>query len=180
MDFSSVYSINMFQLKVKSKNLPATKMVHSINVNSPSSDKKEILLKNINFAHNIKPIHFISRIFGLMPFRMVPNLNDGNTEPQVKILDIVWFIVAIFIYLFLAVFYFRLIKLPSDPNGSYVLVLGDKLLTCLVLVNAAIMVVKNMFDRFKLTEIVQKFISFDKKVIFGRDILYFRFVFYHH
>lgn len=139
-------------------------MIHLINVISPTLDRNEILLKDINFAYNIKPVHFFSRLFGLMPFGMVQKLNSDVFEPQVNIFEIIRFIFAIFVYLFLAFFYFRMMKLPSDGNESNVLMLGDKLLISSGLIIAAIMVIKNMIDRFKLIDISNKFISFDKKV----------------
>lgn len=132
----------------------------------PSLAKKETASKEGNFAYNLSPIHLYSRLFGLVPFRMVRDSN-GEIEARAGKIDILWFLISISLYLFLAYAYGKMIYNLhdfNDTNQSYILSLGDTILIILGLIFAAVAVVMDMYNRKRIVDFLKHFIHFDKNV----------------
>lgn len=138
-------------------------MLFSKKINPPPLPRAEIILKNRNFCYNVKPIHVYSRIFGLIPYSIVVS-NVGPVQAKVRLFDFCWFIISICFYLFLIIPYSKIVQVPQNPNESSILVLGDTILICFGLVFGAIIVIIDMFNRFRIVDILSKFMLFDKKV----------------
>lgn len=125
--------------------------------------KTGILLKNIDFCYNVRPIQFYSRIFGLIPFSIVRGANGEILEPRVKLFDFLWFIVAICFYLWLSVAHVRALETQQNPTHT-ILLLGDFILIASGIAFGAVVVVMDMFNRFRIVDILRKFTIFDKRV----------------
>lgn len=126
--------------------------------------KKGIILKNIDYAYNITPIHICSRIFGLVPFKIVRASNGEIEGARVNKFDVVWFVVSMCLYLFLAYAYIETNGFQPNPDDSYILTLGDNLLIAAGLVYATLIIAMDMYNRQKIVEILKQFISFDRRV----------------
>lgn len=139
-------------------------MKNSMKLNSQSLPKAGILLKNINFCYNVRPIHIYSRVFGLIPYSVVQSKNGDTYEARVSVFDFVWFIISICLYLLLGFAYVQTIAVPTNPDESYILAVGDGILISMGVFSGAIMVAMDMLNRFKTVDIIKKFSIFDKKV----------------
>lgn len=144
-------------------------MVYSLNLNPPilpklGQPKAGILLKNLNFCYNVRPIHSYSRIFGMTPFSIIPGLSGEPYEARVKIFDFVWFIVSTCAYVILGIGYLQTLGVQLNPNESYILVYMDTLLISFGVLFGAIIIVLDMLNRFRIIEILEKFMLFDKRV----------------
>lgn len=139
-------------------------MKESSKFSLPSVVKKGVVLKNIDYVYNIMPIHIISRIFGLVPFGIARSPNGEVEGARVNKFDILWFVVSILLYLFLAYSYIDTNELQFSSNESFILTAGDNVLIALGLVSAAVVIVMDMYNRSRIVEILKQFILFDKRV----------------
>lgn len=130
--------------------------------------QEKLRVDHLNFLHSFSPVYYYSRIFGLMPFSIDCDTGQGIQKPQVNIFDGIWFLVSILIYLLMAFISYNGMKLPQDSNtASFILILGDYVLLILGLIYSALIIIFDMYNRFKLIEILNKFITFDKEVSFN-------------
>lgn len=135
---------------------------------SPSNQSgipERLQAKNTNFAHSFRPVHYISRFFGLMPFSIVLDPLQGIQKPQVTVFDGIWFLSSILMYISMAISTYHSLSFPRYSNtASYILMLGDSVLLLVGLVYSALIIIFDMRNRFKLVGILNKFITFDKEV----------------
>lgn len=137
---------------------------HQNSANQKSAQSK-LRPENINFVYGFSPVYYISRVFGLMPFSIICDHRRGIYKPQVKLLDGVWFLLSIFMYISMAIATYVNLSLPRDTNtASFILSLGDSMLLIVGLIYSALIIVFDMLNRQRLTEILNKFITFDKEV----------------
>lgn len=145
-------------------------MVPSTNFNLFKSKKTGILLKNMNFCYNMRPIQAYSRWLGLTSYSINYKSNGDIHEVRVKAFDILRFIASICIYLFSSCVYVKLVEFPQVQNASYVLILLDSVTMSCGLSFCAIAVVMDMLNRHRMADILKKIMIFDKKV--GESIFY--------
>lgn len=137
---------------------------HQNSANQKSTQNK-LRVENVNFVHGFSPVYYISRIFGLMPFSIVCDLRRGTQKPQVKLLDGMWFLLSISMYISMAITTYVTLSLPRDTStASFILALGDSMLLIVGLVYSVFIIMFDMYNRFRLTEILNKFITFDRDV----------------
>lgn len=121
--------------------------------------------ENFNFSHNFSPVYYYSRLFGLMPFTIDGETGRGIQKPKVNISDGLWFLVSIAIYISMALIAYINMQLPPDANtAAFILVLGDYVLLIVGLIYSALIIIFDMYNRIRLTDILNKFITFDKEV----------------
>lgn len=121
--------------------------------------------KNITFFDGYRPIHYFSRVFGLMPFSIVYDSDGKAQRPKIYKRDFLWLMILIFVYSTILYINSQNIKLVDDPNlNSSILVLGDKLLNVLILICGILFMGINMCNRFKLVNILNNFATFDEEV----------------
>lgn len=114
-----------------------------------------------NFAYSFRPIYYFSRVFGLMPF-LVKYDSKGQPEmPRVGILDSLWFVTTICVYLSMAYISYQQMSLPQDPNAPTVLVFSEYLLQILGLVYGALIIAMDLCNRFKFVDILKQLMIFD-------------------
>lgn len=144
---------------------PIIKMVQCSDNDELKLGEKTTNSKNSNFVFSIRPIHYISRVCGLMPFSIIQNSNGEVQEPRISTFDGLWFSISICIYLAMTYIFYQHARISTDPNTkSYFLVLGDYMLYIAVMIYGILVRGMDMFNRFKLVDILRKFTEFDKEV----------------
>lgn len=132
---------------------------------SPSAITKNVTnTPNKNVLFSLRPIYIFSRIFGLMPFSIIRNSNYEIQGVQVGKFDLLWFIISISLYSFMAIICFQTTHYVKSPINSVVIVTGDRILLTICLCNCVIKVVMDMCNRFRLIDIMKKFAFFDNEV----------------
>lgn len=121
------------------------------------------VLNDVNPCASFLPMYRFSRTFGLMPFTLVADAK-GNVRAQIRLFDILWFILCIYLCLMMAFVYYQNIQLPKGQHASSVLAYGNAFLTMLGLVYVITAVIMDMINRFKLIAILRMLNSFDNEV----------------
>lgn len=129
-----------------------------------------------NFVHCVQPVYYVSRFYGLMPFSFKHNAKGEVIGSEIKMFDLVWFIVSIANYLTLAYLCWCTLRIPNS-DLTYVLYFGNHVLLISGLLVGAFSVAFDMFNRHRLVEMTIKFNVFDRKVFqkFQHKIHYFNF-----
>lgn len=131
----------------------------------PRAALKKTNSKKIDFAYSFRPIYYISRFYGLMPFTITYNSRGTIHGPKVKMFDILWFIVSIIINLIYA---FKISKdtlyLQDPKKISNILIGGDYFLEVFSIIFIILLIGMNMCIRSKLVDIVKKINTFDEEV----------------
>lgn len=118
----------------------------------------------VTFTHSFRPIYYFARIFGSMPYTIYCDSNGNAHEPKVRIVDGVWFVISMCIFLSMAFFSYRNMESLQNPNtSSYILILGDQILLILCLIFGAQIIGMDMLNRDKLVDILKKITAFDKE-----------------
>lgn len=150
------------------RNNPTIKMVQPSaddQVKIDEEDDGSSHSKRLDFAFIYRPVYYCSRIFGLMPFSIDYDSNGAVRGPRVRTLDCLWFITAICLYIYFAIKSYRSIILPKKHDSSvYLIILSDYLLLILGLLVGAIIICMDMYNRFKIVEIMELFNTFDREV----------------
>lgn len=112
----------------------------------------------------LRPIYYFSRILGLLSFSIIRDMNGEIQNIRVHLFDLLWFMVSICVFLILIIMACISVDLPQKTNSTRLLIFGQRVHSILVLINAAIMIIMDMCNRFRILNIVQKFTTFDKEV----------------
>lgn len=119
----------------------------------------------MEFLNSFEPIYYFSRIIGLLPFKIICNLNGDIEMPRVSMLDRIWFISSILLCLLVAFCVTQPISHDITLSRSQiVLISSDQWRLVLCLIFCAIVIVMDMCNRFKLVTIFKKITIFDRKV----------------
>lgn len=145
-------------------NITEIEMDHTPADNQNDTIEIDVPPKVLNFAYSFRPVYYLSRVFGLMPFSIEYDLNDRPQLPRVKRLDAMWFAIAICLYLSMAYVSYQKLNLPQDSSVPYILFLGEHLFQILDLVYGALIIGLDMCNRYKLVNILKKLILFDEEV----------------
>lgn len=140
-------------------------LIKSVNSSVDENFKRSIrdVLNDVNLGASFRPMYKFSRTFGLMPFTLVADAK-GNIRAQIRLFDILWFIVCIYLCLMMAFIYYQSIQLPKGQHASSVLAYGNAFLTILGLMYVITAIIMDMINRFKLIAILRMLNNFDNKV----------------
>lgn len=134
---------------------------------SPSEGQLAVLKsEKFNFFYSFRPVYNFARTFGFMPFTIVCNSNGSIHGPNIRIFDILWFIIAITIYILSAIVVLQNtehLEIGSRIESA-ILKITDYLLLVLMLFFGAIIIGMDMFNRFKLVDILKSINTFDEEV----------------
>lgn len=133
------------------------------------TDKTETKINQINFAYSFRPLCYFSRIFGLVPFKIIINVDGSVEKPRVSVGDGLWFVISICFYILLAIISYQNTIFPESLNISYLMIIGDYVLLILGLGFGLLMIIMDMCNRFKIINILQMFNNFDQKVTFSNS-----------
>lgn len=146
---------------------------YSVDDESRAADRKDNS-KKLHFEYTFRPIYYISRVFGQMPFSFVRDSNGEIQVSKVGILDGIWCIVSILMYSGMAYSVYCSIEIPQDPSvNSSTLLKGDNLSILIEFILCLFMIGVDMFNRSKLVNILKDFTIFDEQVIFNKPQLLF-------
>lgn len=112
----------------------------------------------------IKPVYFVSRMCGLMPFSIRCDSNGQVQEARVGPFDALWFIGAITTNLALIVFTVTLLREQPIANEFLILHLGSRVLTIAAYVGIIFAIILDMVHRKGLIKILKDLLTFDKNV----------------
>lgn len=98
----------------------------------------------------------------MLPFSVKFDANGNVRRAEVSKFDFLWFVTTIGIYLLLAFIYFQTMEIPNDPSASYILFFGDSIFNIVGLVFAAVIIVLDMCNRFKIVKMLKGFSTFGK------------------
>lgn len=118
----------------------------------------------LNFEYCLRPIYFISRASGLLPFSIARDSNGTICAPRINTFDFLFFIVSISWYLFLTFASFRDIQFWPSLNKSHVLTVSNYSLLIMGLIFGALTITMDISNRTRLVDILKKFIIFDQNV----------------
>lgn len=123
----------------------------------PSDEShRESVVKNANIAYVLRPVYYLSRIYGFHPFSLVFDSNGDVFGATVGKLDCLWFAVSLLIYVSFSLLECRNLRLPST-----VITFMDNILFMLNVVFAMICILMDLFNRFKFANILKQFTIFD-------------------
>lgn len=126
---------------------------------------KPLHQKTINYVYSLQPIYLFLRTFGLLPFSIVRDIN-GELHARVRVFDIIWFVISICIYIFMAVFCWRAEDHYDTPNKSDTLFFVDAVLLTSFLITNILAIILDMYNRSKLIAILNWLTQFDNEVRF--------------
>lgn len=179
--------MSWLRVYIKNKHLNSVNAINSVNFNSVFIGKSKsnfhklniyitmsvsvhpslnLHPKKLDFAYSFEPIYYFSRLFGLMPFKIVRNTNgEIQISPKVNRLDRLWFVVSICLYLYLVHILGQYIMFAKNMTRQQaILFIGDQLRLIFCLFFATLAIGADMRNRFKLVAILKKIIIIDKDV----------------
>lgn len=129
-----------------------------------ASANKQLHLSKNDVIYSCRPIYLFSRILGLLPFSIGRDSNGEVQKSKLNVFDILWFVISISVYLFLAYYYTQTAQIGMNSNDSYFLSINDDIGIILGLVFGAISIGINMYNRSRFIDIIKGFSMVDKKV----------------
>lgn len=155
-----LYKMKNTEMKIVPINKVTSQTVNSVQTSNEPNENVNI--EKTDFEHSVRPIYYLSRVFGLLPFSLVRNERGEVQEPQVRVTDLLYFVISLIWSLFLVYVCCQNMRLPND--NSLISVAGDFLLLFFGLIFNEFIIPMDMFNRFKLVEVVKMFTTFDKNV----------------
>lgn len=116
------------------------------------------------FVKGLKPIRFILRALGFLPYSIKYNSSGDVIGSEIKIVDFIWFFMSIMCYLLLALIYYFAFDV-SMLNYSYALAMGNYVGLMFALISNVIFIALDMFNRNGMITIIMEICNFDKEVI---------------
>lgn len=114
-------------------------------------------------VHTFRPIYIVSRLFGQMPFSIACTVNGKIDRPIVNILDGVWFVVSVSVYVYDICRSLGLLIICQKCTWELLFV-GKMFLYTIVRVLGLLAIILDMCYRFRFIDIFKKIIIFDKRV----------------
>lgn len=130
------------------------------NIQRKTHPNEEIL----NFSQVFRPIYYLARICGLMPFSIRQSaLQNVYLKPRVSKMDGLWFVIFMCFYLTMVMFYGK-ISLPHQSTGQLnAIALGNHFLRLLIVIFGIFALTMDMLNRYKLVNILNSFTIFDRQ-----------------
>lgn len=134
---------------------------------SPAESRSTVLnSQKFNFFYSFRPIYYFSRTFGFMPFTIVFNSNGSIQGPNIRTFDILWFIIAITIYILSAIVVLQNtehLEIGSTTE-SEILKNTDFVILVSMLFFGALIIAMDMYNRGTIVEMLKSIKSFDDEV----------------
>lgn len=134
---------------------------------SPAESRSTVLnSQKFNFFYSFRPIYYFSRTFGFMPFTIVFNSNGSIQGPNIRTFDILWFIIAITIYILSAIVVLQNtehLEIGSTTESA-ILKNTDFVILVSMLFFGALIIAMDMYNRGTIVEMLKSIKSFDDEV----------------
>lgn len=134
---------------------------------SPAESRSAVLnSQKFNFFYSFRPIYYFSRTFGFMPFTIVFNSNGSIQGPNIRTFDILWFIIAITIYILSAIVVLQNTEHleMGSTTESAILKNTDFVILVSMLFFGALIIAMDMYNRGTIVEMLKSIKSFDDEV----------------
>lgn len=128
------------------------------------------LNKSLTSYDCIKPVYFMSRIFGLLPFSVRQNSNGSVESAKVNLFDMFWFLCAIGIYLTLSYFHLPQTKdlknsiTEENSTSKSVLFSSIEIIFLATYLKVVVFIILDMLNRKLFANILTEIAKFDKSV----------------
>lgn len=141
--------------------IPVVNTVESLDHGQSRAHENNASVKEKNFSYSFRPIYYVSRVFGLIPFSLIHDSNGELLMPKVRFLDGFWSIILLCTYILNIISCFHHVNFEKFV---FVLRLGNYLLLIACFVFQILVMGTNMCNRFRFVEILKGITIFDKKV----------------
>lgn len=121
--------------------------------------------KKFDFTYGIWPIYCFSRTVGLWPFSIISSSNGMIQRTQIRAYDAVWFLFSI--CLFIGAIFISIQQMYlylRQAQYATLILIGFYTFEIIYLTFGMITIIFDLFNRNKLTGILQKFSNFDNQV----------------
>lgn len=120
--------------------------------------------KNCNFAYSFRPIYYISRAVGLLPFKITNDSNGAAKTAHIDLFDGLWLAFTICTYLTAAFRAYEQMSISQDSSRNQLIHFGFQTILIEGLIVGAFMITLDAFNRQKYVEILKKVSTFDTAV----------------
>lgn len=134
---------------------------------APSNKTNENALPQNNFSILFRPLYFVARIFGLLPFSIIYIETGDIQSSRVNKFDVLWFVLSFSAYSILLWFYQHKLLLSHvllDKLG--ILTVCHDMATILKIILQIISIILDMYNRTQIIDILKQFANFDNEVTF--------------
>lgn len=191
----STIQISFYQAFTKQscigKNLPSKQKKNMLNINvipvpngfikasksvDYSSDamlKQNIKRPQVNPLYCVKPIYYISRVFGMLPFTIVCTPTGEIDRPKVGPFDFVWFVISLLFHSILTYVTCTILLVPARWHPLYILLCGNRWLLVLGNMLGVSQVILDMWNRKRFVNILKQLNAFDNEVGLHRFCTFF-------
>lgn len=160
INFQSQFVPQLINFSLNMKVFP---MPSSVSAALAFTDAETVRRKQQNFYYSIKPIHTVSRFFGLLLFKVRITPDNRVEEGGVGVFNTFWFITIIIANLGLQ--YFVQTSPRSKATSESMLILSDRFLWTFELFMCLTSITLSMIDRKRFIKILQDVINLDNDVI---------------
>lgn len=127
--------------------------------------KVKAYTRKFNFAYTFRPIYYVCRAFGLMPFKITYYSNGTIHGFEITTLDILWFLISMGFNLILTYLMFKNSQhVDNLKNMSIILVGGDFILQVFSMLFDIVLIGMDMCISSRLVRILKKINAFDEEV----------------
>lgn len=121
--------------------------------------------RKLNFEYSFRPIYIVSRIFGQTLFTFEYNWNGKINGAVIHKFDIVWLFILSIVNICSIYYIFNGLNLQrDDPTKPVIFFIGFIIVSTALCMLSVFSIIFDMCCREKFSEIIKKFIIFDKKV----------------
>lgn len=124
--------------------------------------------KKLNFPCNFKVNYHFLRAFGLWPFSLIRDSNGEFQKPKITKIDLLWSLVSILSYISASIGFYMNAKAlemkTTDLKIESIMINVDYMRIVFSLIFVAISIAVDMFNRFKLVNVLNNFVRFDESV----------------
>lgn len=135
-------------------------------IESSMALKRRDEMKCTNFGSIFRPLYYLSRVWGLAPFSIVTNPNGEVQKAKIRLYDVLWFLIAIYVHLFFMNSVLNKFKTAKEKikRDTWILLVSARAMEVFTFAHGILTIVMNICNRFKLISIVRMFIRFDREV----------------
>lgn len=141
--------------------------------------------KMMSFGSVFRPLHYLARIWGLVPFSIATNSNGELQNPKIHLYDGLWLLTTVLLYMSFLNYAWNALNYDRKISirNTWILILCARLLAVFAFVYGILTTIINMCNRYKLISLVKMCTRFDEEVcriglssIFWHHLLLFSFL----